>query len=90
MSLSDKPWAMNRKEFLTDLEKVRTLASIFVKFSSPDPYMTEVEADEISVLGEWINIREGEEPNVYNPPLFTDHDIEGFKELFSKLPQEDE
>ena len=52
--------------------------------------MTEVEADELSVLGEWINIREGEEPNVYNPPLFTDHDIEGFKELFSKLPQEDE
>ena len=86
MSLSNKPWAMNRKEFLTDLEKVRTLVSIFAKFSNP---MAEVGADEISVLGEWINIREGEEPNVYNPPLFTDHDIEGLKKLFSKLPQED-
>ena len=86
MSLSDKPWATNRKEFLTDLEKVRTLVSIFVKFGNP---LAEVEAEEISVLGEWINIRESEEPDVYNPPLFTDHDIEGFKELFSKLPQED-
>ena len=57
MSLSDKPWATNRKEFLTDLEKVRTLVSIFVKFGNP---LAEVEAEEISVLGEWINIRESE------------------------------
>ena len=88
MSLSNKPWAMNRKEFLAALEKVRILAVIFGKFGSPDPAKTTFLASELEVLGEWMNIREEESPGVLYPKPFTPHDIEGFKKLFSKLPQE--